>query len=144
MEIRNFRQDDLETLCRFKAESARVSFPGGEVDVKFFRKNILRSVEKEPQSVKIAEAGGKIAGYVWIEIKRAEAGGYGNIHHIYVESNHRRTGLATTLLAAAETFFLSRGVKCAKATVTMTNNPSLGLLDGLGYKGKRVVLEKKL
>jgi ribosomal protein S18 acetylase RimI-like enzyme len=143
MEIRDFRPSDIETLRRFKTESAKVSFQK-DVDLGFFTRNLENSIKKDPSCVKVAEHEGKIAGYVWMEVKKAEDGPFGNIHHIYVDRPYRRAGLATMLLKVAENFLASKGVSAIKATITKSNQPSLRLFSVAGYSEERVVFEKRL
>ena len=105
----------------------------------------LRLLKKaEPGSVLVADDNDKVIGYVFLRTKKTSTGTYGVVHHIFVDPDYRGKGIATELMGKAEDYFRSRGVKAARSTVTITNEPSLKMVRKLGYREKRIVFEKDL
>lgn len=141
MEIRDFRPEDLETLARFKQESVSISFPGSDYSLDLYRKSILKA---PPETVKVAEDGGKIAGYIWFRVKEGASGRCGVIMHTFVDQACRRRGLSLKLNRAAEDWFRSHGIGRIEVTISRENKPSLAMCRKLGYQEKRIVLEKRL
>ena len=142
--LRNFTPDDLETVSEFKRKSVVISFPDTEYDIDNFRKNILSSSENEPDSVQVLENDGKIIGYIWFRIRSGITGHLGIVNHVFIDESVRRMGLANELMKVAEDFFMSRGIKRARVTVTLSNESSMRMCRKLGYAEKRVIMEKDL
>ena len=144
LRFRNFVPGDLEHISRFKKESSEVSFPGSDIDLNIFKKKILEAVDRDDNYVKIAEMGGEIAGYVYFEIRNSITGRTGCINHIFVRRKYRESGLGRKLMSVAEDYLKSKGITRVRATVTKTNHASLGFCLSLGYREKRLILEKPL
>lgn len=142
--VRNFRQGDLESIVDFKRESAAVSFPGRGFSEESFRKEILKRTSKNPESIKIAEKDGKVVGYVYFKIVRTAFGRSGVINHVFVDREHRRMGLGQRLMEVAEDHLRSQDLERIRVTITKTNEPSLRMCRRLGYREKRLVMEKEL
>jgi ribosomal protein S18 acetylase RimI-like enzyme len=135
----------METVLRFKRESARVSFPGKKLDEGLVRRKMLAQAKREPGSIRMLLDGkGKAAGCLWMGTRRTHTGTKGAIEHIFISRECRRKGLATMLAREAEAYFRKKGIRLVSSTVTITNRPSLALFRKLGYKEKRVILEKKI
>jgi ribosomal protein S18 acetylase RimI-like enzyme len=142
--LRNFAPEDLDTVSDFKEKSVVISFPDAGYDMDSFRRNIISSSEKEPDSVKVLEREGKVVGYVWFRIKSGITGMLGIVNHVFIDESVRRMGLANELMTVAEEYFRSRGIKKARVTVTLNNESSMRMCRKLGYKEKRVIMEKEL
>jgi ribosomal protein S18 acetylase RimI-like enzyme len=142
--MRGFEPGDLEHIERFRQESAGISFPGKPYNLERFKKNFLRLLKRYPDSVRMLEKDGKVVGYIWFRVKPTLTGEVGQITHVFVEEPFRRRGLATILGKEAEAYFRSMGMKRIRVTVTLTNKLSIKLFSELGYKQKRVVMEKDL
>ena len=142
--FRNFRKTDLGRILGFKKESAAISFPGLDVNMDSFRSKLLKVLKTDRNSVKVAETGGEIIGYVFFEVKEASTGPIGYINHVFVSEPYREQGIGTKLMEMAEDYLRSRGVRRARLTVTRTNKPSLKLCSRMGYREKRLILEKPL
>jgi ribosomal protein S18 acetylase RimI-like enzyme len=141
MMIRSFRNSDLNRIVEFKHQSVKVSFPGLDFDDKLFRKALLNS---GPGSVMVAEDNGTVIGYIFLKTKKTSTGKYGIIHHVFVDPDYRGRGIATTLMKKAEDHFRSLGLRRIRSTVTLSNEPSISMVRRLGYKEKRLILEKEL
>ncbi len=142
--LRNFSPQDLDRVSDFKRKSVIISFPDAGYDIESFRRNILSSSEKEPDSVRVLERDGRIVGYVWFRLKSGITGTLGIVNHVFIDESVRRMGLANELMKIAEEYFMSRGIRKARVTVTLSNESSLKMCRKLGYKEKRVIMEKDL
>ena len=79
-----------------------------------------------------------------------ETGGYaqdvdrGIVHNIYVAPDHRRAGLGSALLSAAERTLAARGVEAVALEAMATNAAARAFYRAQGYEPHRVELEKPL
>ncbi|RLJ10139.1 MAG: hypothetical protein DRP15_01020 [Candidatus Aenigmatarchaeota archaeon] len=142
--IRNFKPEDLDVITMFKQESGRISFPDSKIDLEMFKRSLLSRVRKDPETVKVIEKDGEIIGYIYFFIKKTLTGTCGYIEHVFVRNEHRGKGLGKLLMKEAERYFKSKGIKRIRATVTLSNQTSLAMCRSLGYKEKRIILEKEL
>ncbi len=142
--LRNFAPEDLDKVSDFKKKSVVISFPDAGYDIESFRRNILSSSEREPDSVRVLERDGRVVGYVWFRIKSGMMGMLGIVNHVFIDESVRRMGLANELMTVAEEYFRSRGIKKARVTVTLSNESSMKMCKKLGYREKRVIMEKDL
>jgi ribosomal protein S18 acetylase RimI-like enzyme len=142
--IRDFVPEDAESIVGYREESGRVSFPGLVIDRARERERIMEHAAKYPGTIKIAEIGGSVVGYVRFRVSESSFGDYGIIDAIFVESGLRKTGIGKLLQEAAERRLISMGVRDVEAVITNTNAPSLGFFKSVGYEEKRTVVEKRL
>ncbi len=142
--IRNFRTEDADKVCSFKKESTRMNFPGCEFNEKMFRKILLKSSERLPESIRVAEDDGKVVGYVWFKFIESAMGKFGRIEHLFVDEAYRGKGMGRKLAEEAEKCLRKRGMKKAKLTVTAANEPAIALYRDMGYEVKRFRMEKDL
>ena len=142
--IRNFQDKDIDRIIEYKQESAKVSFPGIDIDTELFKKRLLRKVEKDPNLVKIAEKDGDVIGYVFLDKRKAITGPIGYINHVFVTEPYRKSGLGSRLAQEAEDYLKSAGIKRIRVTITKTNTVSINFCKKLGYEEKRLILEKTL
>jgi ribosomal protein S18 acetylase RimI-like enzyme len=144
VKIRDLVPSDIENVLDYRQESGKISFQGQTIDRERERGSIKEHAEKYPGTIKVAEIGGKPAGYIRFELKKSSFGDYGLINAIFVEKDFRSGGLGKLLIKAAEEWFASMGIFSVEATITNTNLPSLSFFRSLGYLEKRTVVEKKL
>jgi len=142
--IRNFEEKDIGKIIEFKKESAKVSFPGIDIDTNLFKRRLLRKVKKDPNLVKIAEKDMDVIGYVFLDKRKAITGPIGYINHVFVTEPYRKSGLGSRLTQEAEDYLKSVGIKRIRVTITKTNTVSLNFCKKLGYEEKRLILEKTL
>ena len=144
VKIRDFVPADMEKLLDYREESGRISFPGLAIDRERERERIREHASKHPGTIKVAEAGGRMAGYIRFHVKESSFGDYGIIDAIFVEKECRKTGIGKLLHDAAERHLLSMGINEMEAVVTDTNLPSLGFFRSRGYEKRRTVLVKRM
>lgn len=142
--IRNFQEKDTESIIGFKKESAKLSFPGIDIDTELFRRRLLKRTEKNPNLVKVAEDNGRVIGYVFMDRRKSITGPVGYISHVFVAEPYRKSGLGLRLAKEAEYYLRSLGIRKLRVTVTKTNTLSLNFCRKLGYEEKRLILEKTL
>lgn len=144
IEVRNGRPADADKICRYKMESVRLNFPECEFSEKMFRAHLQRQLRLRPDTVKVIESGGQVAGYIWFKVVESSVGTFGRIEHIFVDEGFRNQGIGKRLMKAAEDHFRSKGVKKAKLTVTTGNKAAVSLYERIGYETRRYVMEKDL
>lgn len=144
IKVRNGRLGDADMICGYKKESVRLNFPECDFFDKMFRAHLLRQLRLKPDTVKVIEADGKVAGYIWFRIIGSSVGTYGRIEHIFVDQGFRKQGIGKRLMKAAEDHFRSKGMKKVKLTVTSENKAAVSLYERIGYETKRYVMEKDL
>ena len=144
IKVRNGRLGDAGKICGYKMESVRSNFPDCEFYEKMFRTHLLRQLKLRPDTVKVVEVDGQVAGYVWYRIVGSTVGTFGRIEHIFVDERFRKRGIGKQLMQAAEQHFKSKGIRKMKLTVTSDNKAAVSLYSGMGYKTKRYVMEKVL
>jgi ribosomal protein S18 acetylase RimI-like enzyme len=142
--VRDFRPGDIGKLLELREETARISFPGMEMDMEKAKMHILSHVKRHPGTLKVADSGGRPVGYVMFQKKKGSFGDYGYINIISVDEGFRRMGVGKLLLDSAEGWFRSRGIKSAEAAVTNSNGPSADFFRKHGYMGKRTVFGKRI
>ncbi len=144
MKIRDFRPADSDTIVRFKEESNKVSFPGASFDRRMYRNLLERSAAAAPAFIKVAEADGETAGFVWFREIKSTVGTFGRIEDLFVDGSHRGKGIGKALMKAAEDTLKASGVGKLKLTVTISNSVGLSLYEKLGYRTTRYRMEKDL
>lgn len=82
------------------------------------RKNLKRKIERDPQSILIAEENNKIIGCVFI----VEDGWNAFIWRLCVKESHRKKGIGSLLMQKAEDIIKKRGIKEASLFVDSKND----------------------
>jgi ribosomal protein S18 acetylase RimI-like enzyme len=142
--IRDFEERDIEGILDCQEETGRVSFPGLGFDREKAREFLAAHAGKHPGTIRVAEAAGRMAGFIRFQPDEGAYGRYGLINTIFVDSAHRKRGIGRLLLADAERWFRAAGISRVKATVTRTNAPSMGFFSSQGYGQARIVFGKML
>jgi ribosomal protein S18 acetylase RimI-like enzyme len=91
---------------------------------------LMRLFGKEPLKLLVAEAGGRIVGTTLINLR--EKSGY--ISSVMVHPDHRRKGIATTLMTSALNHIREKKKMRAVLHVDSTNAPAISLYAKLGFE----------
>lgn len=83
---------------------------------------------------------------LWIgtAIDQVQGDRHAHIFLLYVEPNHRRRGIARTLMQQAETWARTRGDRQIGLQVFSSNQPALSLYQQLGYETQSLWMVKPL
>ncbi|MFE7580723.1 GNAT family N-acetyltransferase [Streptomyces gardneri] len=123
-QIRSARPDEAEAVLAFWKESAEGTSISDDVH------GVARLVERDPDALILAVADGVIVGSViagW-------DGWRASLYRLAVLPSHRRRGISTTLLRAAEERFAALGGRRADAMVLEANEAGRRLWAASGYE----------
>src|SRR6056297_543363 len=95
-----------------------------------------RALANPSSTVLVARYGDAVQGSVMV----GDDGHRGWVYYLSVEPSHRKTGLGRELMAAAEEWLRSRGVRKIELMVRSGNDAVLGFYEGLGYSGEPVAV----
>ncbi|MBT2235379.1 GNAT family N-acetyltransferase [Nonomuraea sp. NEAU-A123] len=90
---------------------------------------VVALIERDPEALLIAELDGQLAG----TLIAGWDGWRAHLYRLAVHPSHRRKGIATTLLAAAESRFTAFGAFRADAMVLDSNVSAQGAWSAAGY-----------
>ncbi|MEU5218574.1 GNAT family N-acetyltransferase [Streptomyces sp. NPDC020807] len=123
LQIRPARTDEAEAVLAFWKESAEGTSISDDVH------GVTRLVERDPEALILAVADGLIVGSViagW-------DGWRASLYRLAVLPSHRRQGISTALLRAAEERFVALGGRRADAMVLERNETGRRLWTAAGY-----------
>jgi ribosomal protein S18 acetylase RimI-like enzyme len=146
---------DLDALRALNVEhqdfsrSLEPSWPEGKTVVDDYVAFLEREIAARDGAVFIAEVGDAIAGFICVvSATRGDSPDdpavYAWVHDIFVRPKYRRRGVATTLMADAESFVRSRGARELRLGVIDRNAAARTLYEGLGFRDYVRVLTKPL
>jgi GNAT superfamily N-acetyltransferase len=149
------RARDLDALRALNVEhqdfsrSLEPSWPDGETVVDDYVAYLDREVATRDGCVFLAEVEGQIAGFVCVVSATRndspdDPAVFAWVHDIFVRAAHRRRGVATALMAAAEAFVRARGARELRLGVIDRNAGARVLYQRLGFRDYLRVLTKAL
>ncbi|MBS7638523.1 ribosomal protein S18-alanine N-acetyltransferase [Candidatus Bathyarchaeota archaeon] len=131
MEIRSFREEDLEGILRIERLSFRDPWP------RTFFSYISR---KAPDLFLVAEEEGAVLGYVIGEVREVMLSGLphrlkmGHIVNIAVAPERRRSGIGSMLMLEVERRFRERKATRSTLEVRESNSAARSFYKNLGYE----------
>jgi len=128
MQIRPYQEQDFEALYRLDQRC----YPPGIAYSRFALHAFLS--ERGAQAF-VAEEESALVGFVLV---RQMSAGRGHIITLDVEEAHRRRGLGTALLAAAERWLAAQGVARVRLETATDNHPAVAFWQKAGYRLRRV------
>jgi len=125
------------------------SWPEGKVILDDYVAYLERQCAEHDGRILVGEADAAIVGFVCVvAATRGDAPDdpavYAWVHDIFVRPEHRRQGVATALMAAAETFARSRGARELRLGVLDRNANARAMYRGLGFRDYARVLSRPL
>ncbi|MDF5757824.1 GNAT family N-acetyltransferase [Spongiactinospora sp. TRM90649] len=123
MDVRSGGMDDIEGVLAFWREAAEGTDRFDSAD------KIVALVERDPEALLLAELGGELVG----TLIAGWDGWRAHLYRLAVHPGHRRKGIATTLLRAAETRFAAFGAFRADAMVLHDNTLAHHAWTAAGY-----------
>ena len=125
------------------------TWPSGKSVVDEYLAFLKRECAAHDGDVFMAEVGGRAAGFVCVVAATQgespdDPAVFAWIHDIFVRPEHRRQGVATALMAAAESFARSRGARELRLGVIDRNADARALYGRLGFRDYTRVLTKRL
>ena len=124
MRIRDAGETDLAGLCDLEARSFATD--------RLSRRSLRRFLRMKSASLRAAAAGGAIAGYHLVLMRRGSA--IARLYSIAVADGQRGTGLAQALMADAERIAEQRGCHALRLEVRPDNRAAIRLYERLGYR----------
>lgn len=106
--------------------------------------DLRKAFDFEPKGLKILNAEGKRAGFIFMRSFPDAPLPYGQINQLYVLPKARKKGIATFALRHAEKYFKEKNLKLLRLTVSVKNALALELYEAEGYKSEELKLAKKL
>lgn len=144
--VRAARESDLDALARFEADIARVSFgDDAVVDVAVHRKKLARAMEKDARGMFAADAGDRVAGWLWVAINTNFLTGdrYANFRSLAVDRADRGSELPELLLEAGIGFACDEGASEVTGRVHVGNEAMRTIYRKFGFEASYLVLRRK-
>jgi ribosomal protein S18 acetylase RimI-like enzyme len=125
------------------------SWPEGKAIIDEYVRYLETQCATHDGRVIVAESTGEIVGFVCVAAATRndspdDPATFAWIHDIFVRAAHRRRGVATALMAEAESFVRSRGARELRLGVLDRNENARALYRGQGFRDYVRVLTKPL
>jgi len=147
--IRPLETGDFEQVIACQPDLYAVNFPHGRVGPPFVESqrqwinDHLRS--EEPNGFFVAEAGGRVVGFVWGRVlENPLEGREGFVMQNYVLPDWRGQGLGRRLVERLEAFFGEHRVVKMVLNASLFNDPALKLYRSVGFEAVRYEMEKRM
>lgn len=139
---------DADEVCSWQQETYSLNFPDFRYTDSFsgaFRHDLRRGALDPHHAIFVLDDG-QLLGFLWLVICENTWTGdrYGYVNNVYLLPSQRGHGLAREMMAHAERWFRSRGIKRARLTVTSSNAVACKLYESCGYETTRWEMEKEL
>ncbi len=154
--IRYATDADLDAIVRLNAYVQRLHAHSYPADFKLLTdegevRNVFASVlQQTDHTILLAEAGGADVGYAWIEIMDRPPTPFTwakkrvFLHHICVDSDHRRLGVGSALINRIEERALAAGIGEFVIDMWSLNDSAQAFFEACGLKTYRTLLRKQI
>lgn len=132
--FRELREEDLDRVVEIDAQHT------GERKTPYWKRVFRRFLQEDPEVLRVGlagEADGQLVGYLLGEVRAFEFGSEacGWIFAVGVDPSHLRSGIASTLLAAACRRFRDAGITTVRTMVRRNDVPVLSFFRSSGFIG---------
>jgi diamine N-acetyltransferase len=154
--IRNAVDADLDALIKLNAQVQRLHaqvYPADfksltdEGEVRDFLRSVMRWTD---HTILIAQVDGAVVGYAWIEIQDRPQTPFTwakkrvFLHHICVDSGHRRLGIGSALITKVEERALAAGIGEFALDMWSLNGTAQEFFKSRGLKSYRLFFRKQV
>jgi GNAT superfamily N-acetyltransferase len=146
MTIRKATMGDIEAMSRMVGALFSME-PDFAADTAKQRRGLEAILRSGGAAAFVAETGsGAAVGMVTVQlvISSAEGGPSGLLEDLFVEEPHRREGVASALVGAAEAWCLERGATRVQLLADRGNDRALRFYDAAGYLPTRLVARRRM
>jgi ribosomal protein S18 acetylase RimI-like enzyme len=109
---------------------------------------VLGEWKKDKNQVMVAEENGTAVGFIFFvskaEVVMETKYDWAFINNLYVRSENRRRGIASTLMTTAFTYLKSLGIQYVRAGIIVDNDASFELFKKFGFREFARILEARL
>jgi ribosomal protein S18 acetylase RimI-like enzyme len=152
--IRDAVDADLDPLIRLNAQVQRLHaqvYPADfklltdEGEVRDFLASVMRQTD---HTILVAQVDGAVVGYAWFEIQDRPQTPFTwakkrvFLHHICVDSGHRRLGVGSALITGVEERALAGGIGEVALDMWSLNNPTQSFFKSCGMEIYRLFLRR--
>jgi ribosomal protein S18 acetylase RimI-like enzyme len=144
MHIRQATSADLPAIVPFEIEIARISFPEDPVtDPGVHQKKLRKAMEREPEGMFVAEADGRVVGWLWITINTNFTTGerYANFRSLALDPEWRGEELARSLIEFGIDYCRQHDAGWITGKVHVDNLPMRVLYRDAGFHAKHLTME---
>ena len=127
----NTRAARVEDAAAVAALVSQLGYDAAPQDVSG---RLARLLARDDQRFVVAEAGGRLLGWVHVQLAEyVESGTFAVIGGLVVDRAHRRQGIGAALMAEAESWARARGCTVMRLWSSTTRAPAHRFYAGLGY-----------
>ena len=144
MHIRQATPADLPAIVPFEIEIARISFPEDPVtDPDVHRKKLRKAMERNPDGMFVAEADGRVVGWLWITINTNFTTGerYATFRSLASDPEWRGEELARSLVEFGIDYCRQHAAGWITGKVHVDNLPMRVLYREVGFHAKHLTME---
>jgi len=129
--------------------SLEPSWPEGEAIADEYLSYLEKQSVERDGCILLAEAEEGIVGFVAVAASIRndspdDPSSFAWIYDVFVKAGHRRRGLASRLMAEAESFARTRGAECLRLGVLAANGAAQELYRALGFRGYVNIVTKPI
>jgi len=138
-------KEDLQDILKWHKDMVKIDFPDSRYKRLLFQRILQKEYKEGPEGMMILMDESQKIGFLWLNIRYDpyRERKYGYVHYLYLIPRYRNRGLGQKLIKKTEEYFFKRKKLNIIQLGTGTHNiPALKLYKKMGYKPRRMILEK--